>query len=134
MKAIILSAVILASFKTSAQSQIIVDCSAPGGADLVKKYDMCQTGYSTGKDWQAVGLGRVGPIGCKQIRFVGALLHSWWCGQPMCEDVLNLLKKEGAVPYICMDPSVINVAKPSHTTEIFGPPKKIGRASCRERV
>ncbi|MFH1377280.1 MAG: hypothetical protein ABIH86_00835 [Planctomycetota bacterium] len=138
MRATILSSLLFSSIGLAAQSEIIVDCSEPGGSDLVKKYDMCQTGYSTGKDWLAVGRGRVGPIGCKQVRFVGALLHSWWGGQPMCNDVLELLKSEGAVPYICMDPSVINIEKPKHTPEIFGPPKnlddwrKLVRACARQ--
>ena len=97
------------------ESTVLVDCARPGPADLVRKFDMCQTGYSPPDAWMAAAKGRIRPIGCRQARIVGALLHSRvGGGTPLSEPILRLLKEEGAAPYVCMDPNIIDPVDNMH--------------------
>jgi hypothetical protein len=98
----------LAAGEPGGKSVVRVDCARPGPAELVRKFDMCQTGWSPPKAWASLATGRVGPLGCRQVRIVGALLHSRFGGQPLGEPILKLLSSQGAAPYVCLDPNVLD--------------------------
>jgi len=91
----------------TAQSTIVVDCQTSGPADLVKKFDMCQTGHSGVDHWLKAARGRIEPLKLRHIRIVGALLHKTQGGQPLLTEVLRLIQREGAAVYLCLDPNVL---------------------------
>ncbi len=84
-------------------SSILIDCARPGPADLVKKFDVGQTGYSRPEQW-AVAKGRVRPLGAKQVRIIGGLMQATFGGTPLSEQILGLLEGEGAAPYVSLGP------------------------------
>jgi len=101
------TAMLTASDHPTTQSTIVVDCQAPGPADLVKKFDMCQTGHSGLDHWLKAARGRIEPLKLRHIRIVGALLHKTQGGQPLLTEVLRLIHREGAAAYLCLDPNVL---------------------------
>jgi len=61
-----------------APAAVQVDCAKAGEADLVKKFDMCQTGWSPADKWTKAAKGRMRPLKLRHIRIVGALLPMKW--------------------------------------------------------
>lgn len=103
----VLACCILLSGFTSAgpPSTITVDTSKPQGPDLIQKFDMSQTGYSTTEQWNASAKGRIRPLGLKHVRIIGAGLHTTlYQGTPLQQGVLDLLSAEGAAAYVCLGP------------------------------
>lgn len=101
------AAMVLGQADATKPATVQIDCAKRGEADLVKKFDMCQTGWSPLPKWRKAAQGKMRPLKLRHIRIVGALLHKRWGGKPLLAPVLKMMAEEGAAAYLCMDPNVL---------------------------
>jgi len=102
-----------AGLSSAEASTFVVDCSKGGPAALVKKFDMSQTGYSDAQAWMRTARNRIGPLKLRHIRIIGVLHHKLMGGEPALTEVLELIRKEGASPYLGLDPNVLEPGRRS---------------------
>jgi len=96
-----------AGLSSAGASTFVVDCSKSGPAALVKKFDMSQTGYSDAQAWMRAARNRIGPLKLRHIRIIGVLHHKLMGGEPALAEVLELIRGEGASPYLGLGPNVL---------------------------
>ena len=96
-----------AGLSSAEASTFVVDCSKPGPAALVKKFDMSQTGYSDAQAWMRAARNRIRPLKLRHIRIIGVLHHKLMGGKPALTEVLELIRSEGASPYLGLDPNIL---------------------------